>query len=123
MYQNNAMNAYRLAASASLSDREADAECFRRLIATLESVEHGGDVIRRNQAIAKHQRLWSLIQRANAVEAGMVETEDRLLFARMADQAQRYGIRAMLDSMLSLSPLIETARNVLEGLEAGGTAS
>ena len=117
MYQNNAMNAYRLADSSSLSDREADAECFRRLIATLESAAHETDVIQRNQALAKNQRLWSLIQRANAVEAGMVETEDRLLFARMADQAQRYGIRAILDPTLSLAPLIDTARNVLEGLE------
>lgn len=117
MYQNNAMNVYRLAASTSLTDREADAECFRRLIAVLESVVHGRDVVQRNQAIATHQRLWSLIQRANAVETGVVETEDRLLFARMADQAQRYGIRAMLDPDLSLVPLIETARNVLEGLE------
>lgn len=117
MYQNNAMNAYRQAASTSLTDREADAECFRRLIAVLESVAHGGDVMQRNQAIATHQRLWSLIQRANAVEAGVVETEDRLLFARMADQAQRYGIRALLNPDLSLAPLIETARNVLAGLE------
>ncbi|MCQ0040900.1 MAG: flagellar biosynthesis regulator FlaF [Bombella sp.] len=117
MYQNNAMNAYRMAASSSLSDREADAECFRRLIAMLESVAHETDVITRNQVIAKNQRLWSLIQRANAVEAGMVETEDRLLFARMADQAQKYGIRAMLDPTLSLAPLMETARNVLDGLE------
>ncbi|MCT6814510.1 flagellar biosynthesis regulator FlaF, partial [Bombella apis] len=87
------------------------------LIAMLESVAHETDVITRNQVIAKNQRLWSLIQRANAVEAGMVETEDRLLFARMADQAQKYGIRAMLDPTLSLAPLIETARNVLDGLE------
>ncbi len=112
------MNAYRSAVSQSLSDREADAECFRRLIAVLESVAYEGDVVKRNQAIAKNQRLWSLIQRANAVEAGMVETEDRLLFARMADQAQRYGIRAMLDPTLSLAPLIEAASNVLEGLSS-----
>ncbi|MCX5619958.1 MULTISPECIES: flagellar biosynthesis regulator FlaF [Bombella] len=118
MYQHNAMNAYRSAVSQSLSDREADAECFRRLIAALESVAYEGDVIKRNQAIAKNQRLWSLIQRANAVEAGMVETEDRLLFARMADQAQKYGIRAMLDPTLSLTPLIEAASNVLEGLSS-----
>ncbi len=116
MYQQNALRAYRNTISGALTDRDADAECFRKLIAVLEAVEHTSDVIERNKAISKNQRLWSLIQRANAVDTGMVETEERLLFARMADSAQKYGIRAMLDTSLSLQPLIEVARNILEGL-------
>lgn len=118
MYQNSGMRAYQNTVSAALSDRDADATCFRKLIAELKLVEHSTDSAERNTALAKHQRLWSLIQKANAVDLGAAPNEDRLLFVRLADQAQKYGIRALLHSDWPITPLIEIAQDVLDGLTA-----
>lgn len=118
MYQNSGMKAYQKSVSASLSDRDADAACFRKLITELTLAEHTTDTLTRNNAIAKNQRLWSLIQKANAVDVGSVPNEDRLLFVRLADRAQKYGIRAMLDSDVPIAPLIDIAQDVLDGLTA-----
>jgi hypothetical protein len=61
---------------------------------------------------------WGLIMKANISETGAsTPQEDRELFIRLADQAQRYGIKMLVDSSLSIEPLIEIAQNVLEGLE------
>lgn len=116
MYQDRARKAYQTSLSSVLSDREADAQCFRRLIADLKSVEHSTIFSERREALSKHQRLWSLIQKANSYDSGLIPNEDRLLFNRLADQAQKYGIRAILNSDLPITPLIEMAQNVLDGL-------
>ncbi|MXV36024.1 MULTISPECIES: flagellar biosynthesis regulator FlaF [unclassified Saccharibacter] len=116
MYQNDGMRAYRNTVSAALSDREADAMCFRKLITELKLAEHTDDILVRNEAISKNQRLWSLIQKANAVDLSVVDNEDRLLFLRMADAAQKYGIKALLYPERPIGPLIEIAQNVLDGL-------
>ncbi|GCD60364.1 hypothetical protein WSS15_13810 [Acetobacter pasteurianus] len=116
MNPNRGMNAYKSAASQAMSDREMDALCFSKLLAELQAVEHSSSVQARNNAILKSQRLWGLLQKANAVDAGRIPNEDRLLFVRMADQAQRYGIRAILNKDLSIKPLIICAQNVLDGL-------
>ncbi|MDF7673463.1 flagellar biosynthesis regulator FlaF [Acetobacteraceae bacterium ESL0709] len=116
MYQDRARKAYQHSLSSALSDREADAQCFRNLISELRSVEHSTEFNERREALSKHQRLWSLIQKANAYDTGLVPNEDRILFSRLADQAQKYGIRAILNSELSITPLIDMAQSVLEGL-------
>lgn len=87
------------------------------LIDELEAASQSSDLHVRNRALNRHQRLWSMIMRANIPDNGLAVEEDRKLFVRMADQAQKYGIRAILDSGLSLMPLIEIAENVLAGLE------
>lgn len=112
------LNAYKQASMNSMTDREMDIIVFKKLIGYLEKAIETGSPVDRNDAIVKNNRLWSLIQKANAVDHGTIETEDRLLFARMADNAQRYGIRAILDHNLSLLPLIEVAHSILEGLTA-----
>ncbi|QHI96493.1 hypothetical protein GT348_09045 (plasmid) [Aristophania vespae] len=116
MYQNRALKAYQTSISSALTDREADAQCFRRLIIELKNAEHSISVAERNKALSKNQRLWSLIQKANALDSGTIPNDDRLLFARLADQAQKYGIKAILDPDLPITPLIEMAQNVLDGL-------
>lgn len=116
MYSKAAIKAYQQVSNTSLSDRDADAETFRIIINELEKALATNDLQMRLNVLAKHQRLWSLIQAANAVKNPNISDEDRLLFARMADRAQKYGIRAILDSDVSLLPLIEVAKNVLEGL-------
>ncbi len=116
MYSKAAIKAYQQVSNTSLSDRDADAETFRIIINELEKALTTNDLQMRLNVLAKHQRLWSLIQAANAVKNPNISDEDRLLFARMADRAQKYGIRAILDSDVSLLPLIEVAKNVLEGL-------
>lgn len=112
------LNAYKQASMNSMTDREMDIIVFKKLIGYLEKAIETGSPVDRNDAIVKNNRLWSLILKANAVDHGTIETEDRLLFARMADNAQRYGIRAILDHNLSLLPLIEVAHSILEGLTA-----
>ena len=116
MYQDRARKAYQTSLSSALSDRDSDAQCFRNLISDLKSIEHSTDFNERRIALARHQRLWSLIQKANSYDTGMIPNSDRLLFGRMADQAQKYGIRAILNPELPITPLIEIAQNVLEGL-------
>lgn len=123
MYQNHGMRAYQNTVSSALSDREADAACFRKLITALKLVEHSTDPAERNVTLAKHQRLWSLIQKANAVDLGVAPNEDRLLFVRLADQAQKYGIRALLHPDWPITPLIEIAQDVLDGLVTVETPS
>ena len=116
MYSKSAIKAYQQVSNTSLTDRDADAETFRIIIHELEQAIATNDLQTRLNALVKHQRLWSLIQAANAVENPDIFNEDRLLFARMADRAQKYGIRALLDADVSLLPLIEVAKNVLDGL-------
>lgn len=116
MYSRSAIKAYQQVSNTSLTDRDADAETFRILIDELQKAVETNDLQTRLKALSKNQRLWSLIQAANAVETADLAKEDRLLFARLADKAQRYGIKAILDSDVSLLPLIEIAQNVLEGL-------
>lgn len=113
---NRALRAYQAVAGAAITDREAEAKCFRILIGELKLVEHSHEQKERMHAISRSNRLWSLIQRANAVDTGKIPNEDRLLFVRMANTAQRYGIRAMLDHNVPLGPLLEWANNALEGL-------
>ena len=63
--------------------------------------------------------MWGIIMKANISETGAATPlEDRELFIRLADQAQRYGIKLLVDPSLSFDPLIDIAQNVLEGLEA-----
>jgi cell division FtsZ-interacting protein ZapD len=101
-----------------MTDRQADATCFRLLIEELETASASSDPSARLKALTKNQRLWSMIMKANSLDAGATNYEDRELFVRLASQAQRYGIRAILDTNLSLAPLIGIAETVLEGLEA-----
>lgn len=112
-----ALRAYQNVAETSLTGREAEAVCFRMLIDELEAAGRSSDSDTRSQALEKHQRLWSMIMKANILDHGLTVEEDRKLFVRLADQAQKYGIRAILDADLSLTPLIEIAENVLAGLE------
>lgn len=112
-----AMRAYQNVAGYSLTDRQADATCFRLLIEELERAAASSEPSVRLGALTKNQRLWSMIMKANSLEAGATSYEDRELFVRLASQAQRYGIRAILDTNLSLVPLIGIAETVLEGLE------
>lgn len=120
---NRALRAYRSVAGAALTGREAEAEVFRILIRELKSAEHSQDADVRRHAISRNNRLWGLIQKANAVDTGAVPTEDRLLFVRMANAAQRYGIRAILDPNVPIGPLLEWANDVLEGLTTYPEAS
>ncbi|WP_342627672.1 flagellar biosynthesis regulator FlaF [Nguyenibacter vanlangensis] len=113
-----AIKAYQSISGSSLSGREAEAACFRMLIDELETASLSSDVAVRRLALSRHQRFWSMIMQANALDNGLTPEEDRRLFVRLADQAQRYGIRAILYSDVSLAPLIEIAENVLAGLEA-----
>ncbi|GBQ18827.1 hypothetical protein AA12717_0048 [Gluconacetobacter sacchari DSM 12717] len=112
-----ALKAYQAVTETSLTGREAEAVCFRMLIEDLEAAARGGDPQARNRALDRHQRLWSMIMKANILDNGLASEEDRTLFVRLADQAQKYGIRAILHPDLSLAPLIEIAENVLAGLE------
>lgn len=117
MMINPAMKAYQSVAQFALSGRDADAACFRMLIEELEAADAGSDQDIRRAALSKNQRLWSMIMKANTLDTGVTSLEDRELFVTLADRSQRYGIRAILDPNLSLLPLIEIARNVLDGLE------
>ncbi|MCP1241704.1 hypothetical protein GOB86_05555 [Acetobacter lambici] len=117
-----AMRAYQNVAGYSLTDRQADATCFRLLIEELETASASSEHSVRLKALTKNQRLWSMIMKANSLDAGATNYEDRELFVRLASQAQRYGIRAILDNNLSLAPLIGIAETVLEGLETSAGA-
>ncbi|MBB2167701.1 hypothetical protein HLH36_04920 [Gluconacetobacter aggeris] len=112
-----ALRAYQTVTESALTGREAESVCFRMLIDELEAASQTSDPHVRNRVLDRHQRLWSMIMRANILDNGLAVEDDRKLFVRMADQAQKYGIRAILDSSLSLMPLIEIAENVLAGLE------
>lgn len=111
------MRAYQNVAGYSLTDRQADATCFRLLIDELETASASSEHAVRLRALTKNQRLWSMIMKANSLDSGTTNYEDRELIVRLASQAQRYGIRAILDNTLSLAPLIGIAETVLEGLE------
>jgi hypothetical protein len=114
-----AMKAYQAVSETAISGREADAACFRLLLLELEKARSDPDPAVRSAVLDKHQQMWGLIMRANISETGAATPlEDRELFIRLADQAQRYGIKMLVDPSLSIEPLIEIAQNVLEGLEA-----
>ncbi|GEB36194.1 hypothetical protein GLI01_02290 [Gluconacetobacter liquefaciens] len=87
------------------------------LIDELEAANQSADSQVRSRALDRHQRLWSMIMKANILDNGLTTEEDRRLFVRLADQAQKYGVQAILDPEMSLVPLIEIAENVLAGLE------
>ena len=112
-----ALRAYQTVTETSLTGREAEAVCFRMLIDELEAANQSSDSQVRSRALERHQRLWSMIMKANILDNGLTVEEDRRLFVRLADQAQKYGIQAILDPEMSLVPLIEIAENVLAGLE------
>ncbi len=112
-----ALRAYQIVTETSLTGREAEAVCFRMLIDELEAASQSADSQVRNRALERHQRLWSMIMKANILDNGLTVEEDRRLFVRLADQAQKYGIKAILDPEMPLVPLIEIAENVLAGLE------
>lgn len=112
-----ALRAYQTVTETSLTGREAEAVCFRMLIDELEAANQSADSQVRSRALDRHQRLWSMIMKANILDNGLTVEEDRRLFVRLADQAQKYGIQAILDPEMSLVPLIEIAENVLAGLE------
>ncbi|GBQ96751.1 hypothetical protein AA0522_0850 [Gluconacetobacter liquefaciens NRIC 0522] len=112
-----ALRAYQTVTETSLTGREAEAVCFRMLIDELEAANQSADSQVRSRALDRHQRLWSMIMKANILDNGLTTEEDRRLFVRLADQAQKYGVQAILDPEMSLVPLIEIAENVLAGLE------
>lgn len=112
-----ALRAYQTVTETSLTGREAEAVCFRMLIDELEAISRDSDWRVRSRALERHQRLWSMIMKANIRDNGLASEDDRRLFIRMADQAQKYGIQAILNPDLPLTPLIEIAENVLAGLE------
>lgn len=114
-----AMRAYQAVSETAISGREADAACFRLLLVELEKARDTTDPVIRSAVLNKHQKMWGLIMKANISETGAATPlEDRELFIRLADQAQRYGIKLLVDPSLSFDPLIDIAQNVLEGLEA-----
>ncbi|MFT8585416.1 flagellar biosynthesis regulator FlaF [Acetobacter papayae] len=114
-----AMRAYQAVSETAISGREADAACFRLLLVELEKARDTTDPVIRSAVLDKHQKMWGIIMKANISETGAATPlEDRELFIRLADQAQRYGIKLLVDPSLSFDPLIDIAQNVLEGLEA-----
>lgn len=114
-----AMRAYQAVSQTAISGREADAACFRLLLVELEKARDSTDPVIRSAVLDKHQKMWGIIMKANISETGAATPlEDRELFIRLADQAQRYGIKLLVDPSLSFDPLIDIAQNVLEGLEA-----
>lgn len=112
------MKAYQNVAESSLSDRETDALCFSLLIEDLQTAASSSDAAVRQHVLAKHQRLWSGIIKVNSLDVGVTPEDDRELFIRLAAQAHQYGLMAILNPELPLTPLIEIATNVLEGLES-----
>lgn len=113
-----AMKAYQQVAESSLTGRQADAACFVILIDKLKAAEDSKNAEQRMDALTDHQRLWSMIINANSLDSGVTDLEDRTLFVHLGNQAQGYAIRALLDASLSLTPLIEIANNILDGLVA-----
>ncbi|NVN02695.1 MULTISPECIES: flagellar biosynthesis regulator FlaF [Asaia] len=111
-----ALKAYQAVAETSLSGRDAEAACFTMLINELTAAEQ--DPALRFKALDRHQKFWSLIMKANIVDGGTSSADDRELIVTLADKAQRYGIQTILDSSLSLQPLIDIAQDVLDGLLA-----
>ena len=113
------MRAYQAVSETAISGREADAACFRLLLVELEKARDTTDPVIRSAVLNKHQKMWGIIMKDNISETGAATPlEDRELFIRLADQAQRYGIKLLVDPSLSFDPLIDIAQNVLEGLEA-----
>lgn len=119
----SAIKAYQTVVGSAQTGRQADLACFRLLIEILSDAEKSDDSVVRRAALAKHQKLWSMIMRANAIDTGETPKEDRQLFVNLANQCQRYGIRAILDDKLSLQPLINVAENICEGLGAPSAES
>lgn len=114
-----AMRAYQTVSETALTGREADAACFRLLLIELEKARNTTDPAIRSAVLDIHQKMWGIIMKANISETGAATPlEDRELFIRLADQAQRYGVQLLLDSSLSFDPLIDIAQNVLDGLES-----
>lgn len=113
---NSAMKAYKLVAESSLTGRQADAACFALLIQQLREAADCVDPKKRADALMNHQRLWSMIIKANSLDSGVTDLDDRTLFVSLGTQVQDYAIRALLDTSLSLDPLIDIASNVLDGL-------
>ncbi|WP_025885198.1 flagellar biosynthesis regulator FlaF [Asaia prunellae] len=113
-----ALKAYQAVAETSLSGREAEAACFMMMIDELSLAERHKDQASRFKALDRHQKLWSMIMKANIVDGGQSAADDRELIVSLADKAQRYGIQAILESDLTLQPLIDIAQNVLDGLLA-----
>lgn len=116
------LKAYQNVANYTATSRQTDATCFKLLIEELEKAQGSNDPAVRRGALTKNQRFWSLIIRVNMLEGGVTAREDRRLIIRMANQAQRLGILALLDDNVSLEPLIDICRTILEGLEAPGGA-
>ncbi|GAB6853219.1 flagellar biosynthesis regulator FlaF [Asaia astilbis] len=111
-----ALKAYQAVSDTSLSGREAEAACFIMMIDELNSAESNGGEVLRLRALDRHQKLWSLIMKANILDGGKNGSDDRALIVNLADQAQRYGIRAILDPSLTLLPLVDICQDVLDGL-------
>ncbi|RUT26241.1 hypothetical protein C0V97_07670 [Asaia sp. W19] len=108
------LRAYKAVADTSMTGREAEIACFTMMIDELSRAEQ--DASMRMKALDRHQKLWSLIMKANIIDSGLTPDEERALIIDLADKAQRYGIQAILDDRLTLNPLIDIAQDVLDGL-------
>jgi len=108
------LRAYKAVADTSMTGREAEIACFTMMIEELSRAEL--DMSARVQALDRHQKLWSLIMKANILDSGLTPSEERVLIIDLADKAQKYGIQAILNNGLTLRPLIDIAQDVLDGL-------
>lgn len=111
------LRAYKAVADTSMSGREAEVLCFTMMIEELQRAE--ADNALRAKALDRHQKLWSLIMKANILDGGLTPDEERALIVDLADKAQKYGIQAILSESVTLHPLIDIAQDVLDGLTGG----
>ncbi|GBQ99243.1 flagellar biosynthesis regulator FlaF [Asaia lannensis] len=108
------LRAYKAVAETSLSGREAEVVAFTMMLEELQNAE--ADASLRAKALDRHQKLWSLIMKANIIDSGHTPDDERALIVNLADKAQKYGIQAILNEELTLFPLIDISRDVLDGL-------
>jgi flagellar biosynthesis activator protein FlaF len=96
------------------SSRETEIVAFSLCNTGLESAVTPADRI---HALYKNQQLWSAIVKDVALEANGLPGEIKKQIIDLGDWAMRYSTLAMT-SELSLAPLMQVNRDMIEGLRA-----
>ncbi|NHN84243.1 flagellin assembly protein [Acetobacter musti] len=109
---NYGLQRYNRSLVTSMTPRQVEAMAFSQSITMLESAKTQNE---RLHALSMNQKLWSAVLREVGVENnGMPEILRGDLF-KLSMWATRYCVRAMLHN-ISLKPLIDINRDMLEGL-------
>lgn len=106
---------YRDAAFAAGSPQETEIAAFALCNKALSGA---ADAMERIRALAKNHELWSMLVRDLGLEGNRLPADVKQSLLGVAAWSMGYSVRAMGQSDLPVTPLVEVNNNIAEGLRA-----